>query len=272
MLLSAARVAAQDPPASPTCTTTAIAWVDPAGGTNLGMSDDSTSVVTLPTGMSVMSYGQSYTQLMNSSNGFVRYGSSSGSYYANGSIPATAEPNGIVAAAWDDWNPSAGGSVSWQGQGSAPNRTFVVTWANVPSYNVTGSAVSFQVVFEEGTDAVRLQYLDMLTGSSGYDSGASATAGVDSPTGEYGRLISLNAPNLTDGKAYRCATPVGTAPTITTASLPAGTSGSSYGPLTVVATGGAKACAFSAMARVEKGGARLLWASPELDLEFSAAG
>ena len=233
-----------DPPPPYTCAPVAYEWVAPAVTTPLAMSDDSVAEVALPTGFSFALYGSAVTSVGISSNGFLRAGQVGGSFYTNGSIPDAAEPNGLIAPAWDDWNPAAGGQVVHGVTGTAGSRRFVVSWIGVPHYSPTTSPVTFQAVLEEGTGAIRFAYADMVTGSSLYDGGASATAGVESPDGSWGTLISANSRTLTDGKAFRCSTASGVPPAIAATTYADGTRGTAYAAATS-ATGGNEPYAWS---------------------------
>ncbi|MFM2105587.1 MAG: hypothetical protein RL338_619 [Chloroflexota bacterium] len=223
------------PPPAYVCSAAAFEWIDPSGGTVLTGGDDVSSLRALP--FTFTSYGSPYSSVTISSNGYLRLGSGAATSYTNVAIPSTADPNATIAPAWDDWNPGAGGQVSYRTVGTAPARSFVVTWAGIPHFSLAGSAVSFQAILEEGGDVVRFQYLDMIAGSATYDRGQSATAGVEGPTGEWGTQISNNQAILSDGTAYRCSATVGVPPTIASAVHPDGTTGVAY-ETSVSATGG----------------------------------
>lgn len=216
------------PPAPYVCSSSAIAWVDPTGGTSYALTDDSAAYATIPFGFRY--YGTTFTDMAVSSNGFIRLGGGAASQYANDRIPTAADPNAFIAAFWDDLNPGAGGSVRTKVVGSSPNRTFVVTWSGVPHFSVAGSALSFQIVLEESTGAIVLQYLDATAGSATYDRGASATVGLEDEFGLAGTQISYNSATVSDGSAYRCANdaPAPIAPTISATTFSDGTTGVAY--------------------------------------------
>lgn len=224
-------------PASPAafaCVATTLGWVDPAGGTPLALGDDSAATVTLP--FAVAAYQSTVTTASISSNGFIRLGGGAATAYSNVPIPDVGDPNGIIAAAWDDWNPGAGGTVSHRTIGTSPNRQYVVTWSSVPVYGGGTDTASFQVVLDEA-GGFTLQYLDMVVGSTAQNNGASATAGIESATGQLGTQVSHNQTRLASGSAYRCTDRAEAAPTITTTSLPNAVAGIAYAGA-VQATGG----------------------------------
>ncbi|MFM8998561.1 MAG: S8 family serine peptidase [Actinomycetota bacterium] len=217
------------PPPPYVCATTAIAWIDPTGGTSYALSDDASASFSIPFGFSA--YGTTYTTGSVSSNGYVRLGSGAATAYANVGIPNVADPNMFLAAFWDDLNPaSVSGTVRTRVDGTAPNRRFVASWVNVPHFSVAGSALTFQIVLEEATGDVVFQYLDVIAGSATYDRGASATIGLEDALGETGTQIALNSAVLSDGSAYRCSTSVAPpiAPTIAATTFADGTIGTAY--------------------------------------------
>ena len=215
-----------------------FSWDDPTLGTNLGIaSDDTYKTVSLPFAFTF--FGQSYNSMAVSSNGFLQLGSTSGATaYANTGIPYPGAPNGIVAPFWDDLYPgNPTGAVYARMIGTTPNRRFVVGWVDVPHYSNVGAA-TFEAILYEGTNEIRFQYLDTDFGNTAYNSGASATAGVEGRSGSMGRQHSLNQAVLTNGKAIRCwISSTSSPPTITTSSLADGTTGVSYDQ-TLTATGG----------------------------------
>ena len=178
-----------------------FAWVDAAaGGTRLTLGDDSSAALPLPFAFRL--YSETYSSLSVSSNGYLVLGSGAAVDYQNVPLPTAAAPNGLVAAYWDDLNPGAAGAVWYRTVGSAPNRRLVVSWVGVPHYRAPGP-VSFQVVLEESTGAIVLAYLDTDHGDAGYDHGASATVGVESPDGSLATQFLYNEPRLASYQATR---------------------------------------------------------------------
>jgi subtilisin family serine protease len=218
------------------------AWVDVTGGTKLPpIANDGFTTINLPFPFTF--YGQTHTQAYVSSNGFLTLGSSANaSAWSNAIIPRTATPNGIIAPFWDDLNPTQPGAGIYSGTtGSSPNRVLHLEWFNVPHHPNVG-ATTFEVSLYESTDEIRLRYLDTDFGNATYNSGRSATAGVENQTGTAGTQYSRNQAVLTNGKTIRCSQGGGPPPppppvTITTTSLPGGTVGQPYSQ-SVTASGG----------------------------------
>lgn len=225
------------PPPPYVCTDTPFSWVDATLGTQYVLGDDASVNVNLPFGVSF--YGTNYTTAVISSNGYLRLGSGAAIAHINSTIPMNTDPNGFIAPWWDDLDPSAGGGVWVRTVGSAPNRQYVVSWNGVPHFTGgAGTAVSFQLVLNESTGVVLLQYLDAATGNSANDRGASATVGLEHPSGLRGTQVSYQSGTIADSSAKACSnTPGGTPVFVQTAALPSGTSTVGYSS-TVAAAGG----------------------------------
>ncbi len=225
------------PPQPYACVTTPYAWIDAsAGGTSYALTDDSAATVTIPFAFNF--YGEPVAAAQVASNGFLRLDSGSATAYSNVAIPTAGDPNAFIAAFWDDLNPGLGGSVWTRTVGSAPNRQFVAEWLNVPHFSVASSNLTFEIVLDEATGAITMQWQDALVGSVSYDYGASATVGIENQAGAAGTQLSLNAAALANLTAQRCTNGVAaTPPTVSTTSLPDGTTGSPYAA-TLAAAGG----------------------------------
>ena len=179
----------------------AFAWIDATvEGTNTGLvSDDDSVAVALPFPFNF--YGQSFTSVQISANGYLVFGDGAPRRPTNVAIPNAREPNGLVAPFWDDLDPSAGGSIWYRTTGTPPSRRFVVAWVGVPHFPSIGAA-TFEAVLEEGTNDVRFQYADVQFEDASLDYGASATVGLESPDGVIGRQFSFDQPSL---RAYESA-------------------------------------------------------------------
>lgn len=219
-------------PTNYTCSADTYAWVTASTGTRYSLGDDGQAAVTLP--FTVRSYGTDYTTAVIASNGFLRLGTGAATAYTNTSIPDAGDPNGIIAVWWDDLAQNLGGNIYARTVGTAPNRSYVVSWEGVPHYGNSASTITAQLVLEEATGDVVLQYQDVLTGVVSNDRGASATVGIERSTGYQGTLISYNSASLANLSAYRCTTnAVGIGPS----TLAGGTVGTGYSQ-TLSATGG----------------------------------
>jgi hypothetical protein len=179
-------------------------WVDATLGTEAELNcDDCSLELELPFAFSF--YGQAFTNVRVSSNGYVVFGPGSATSYVNAALPNASVPNGIVAPFWDDLDPSTAGGVWFRTVGAPPDRRFVVAWVGVPHYGAAAEA-TFEVVFEERTHQIYLEYRDVDLGEPTYNGGASATVGVENLEGTVGKQLSYNQVSLTpyeNAKAIR---------------------------------------------------------------------
>src|SRR5919106_2794373 len=233
-----------------TCQDVPFSWVDVTGVPPLSGADGDDTFSTLNVGFQIPFYGQNHGTAYISSNGFLALGSSSGAInYANAAIPTSAVPNGIVAPFWDDLYPGSAGSVHAGVAGSPGSRVLHVEWFNVPHFAGSGTA-TFEVALHEATGEIRMQWLDTDLSDSRWNTGLSATAGVERQDGVVGRQLSFNQPLLTNNRAVSCTfgapppPPPPPVPTIETTSLPDGTVGVAY-TQTLRAAGGTPPYAWS---------------------------
>lgn len=209
-----------DAPAPYRCTAVPYAW-DGSVGMTFAMGDDTAANVGM--GFNFTFYDTDYNRAYVGSNGLLSfvYGTAVTSP-VNYPVPSSVPPNAIVAALWDDLNPAAGGTVTTATVGTYPNRRFVASWNNVRHAYVTGSAVTFQIVLEEATDTIVLQYADTSVGYAAYDRGGSATVGLESADGFFGTQVGYNRAVVGDRTALRCGRGASAAPSIATTGLPTG--------------------------------------------------
>jgi len=111
---------------------------DPAGGTNLSLTDDGSATVALSAGQTVKLYGTSYSQVHINANGNLTFTATDGAYLET---LAAHFNRPRVSGLFDDLNMTQGGTISWK----QLSDRFVVTWQNVAEHTVTGSQNSFQI-------------------------------------------------------------------------------------------------------------------------------
>ncbi|MFZ9628038.1 MAG: S8 family serine peptidase [Ilumatobacteraceae bacterium] len=217
-----------------TCSSVAYSWIDQtSGATQRVLADDAYVAVTLP--FTFPFYGVDQTSVSVSSNGYIRFGTGDATLQLNTTLPNIQDPNNIVAAYWDDLNPPAGGSIWSIVRGTAPSRTFTASWVDVFRLGTTTDPISFQIVLDEATKAVTINYKDTVSAMS--TNGGSATAGVENGDGEMGTQISANKAVLQSGTSYRCSNAPLAPVAVSTSSLPVGTTTAAYST-TLAATGG----------------------------------
>ena len=125
---------------------------DPSSGTTITLSDDDSHTINLTDNQVVSLYGQTYSTVYVSSNGYITLDSAETDY------DETLEEHfshAAVAGLYDDLNPSSGGAVSYE---QLADR-LVVSYVNVPEYNTTNSN-TFQIELYFNGD-IRISYLEI---------------------------------------------------------------------------------------------------------------
>lgn len=204
----------------------------------------------VPFGFTFNFYGMNYTSAGLSTNGFLRFDSSSSSQCCDdhGNIPSTELDVPAIFLMWNDLDPSECGDLYYQTKGSAPSRRFIVEWDSCHNNSPTSSTAckaTFEMILFETTNHILFQYLDTTfsptggtcnsAGSHGGDQGDDASVGIqqDSSVGlEYsedgsrlltaGLAVCFVPPNSSAGPCGALpptATPTTTA-TATATSLP----------------------------------------------------
>ena len=220
-------------PQAYSCAPATFSWIDATAGASIHLYDDDAVISWVP--FEFTFYGKKYNNLAIAANGYVWFNDSRNmSHYWNVEIPNAEAPNNYIAALWDDLDPGLIGSIRVATLGDEPNRRHVISWEGVPMYTSWGDMVSFQMVFDEGTNVITFNYLDVETTNLGNSNGASATVGMEYWKGTAGTLISYNSPSLENETSYRCTdTATLSPPTITNETLANGFVGTSYSaPLT----------------------------------------
>ncbi len=172
-------------------------WFDAtSGGVVVAQGDDTYQYVSLPFAFNF--YGNTYTGLYVSSNGYVSFGSGYSSY-SNGCIPSTSPPNNAIYALWDDLVPTGGSNGNIYAK-QIDSGTFVIEWYQVKQYG--GSYYqTFEIVLRND-QSITLQYQSISnTGST--------TAGVENVTGTLAQQHFCNGTGtpLTNQLAIRYTTP-----------------------------------------------------------------
>lgn len=137
---------------------------DPAGGTDLGLGDDTPASFTLGGGATVNLYGLAYDTLWVGPNGYLTFGAGD-SDYTETFAEHFALPR--VAAVFDDLNPASGGSVSYR---QLADRV-AVTWDAVPEIS-TSNTNTFQIeMFFDGGIRITWLQIDVLDAIAGLSRG-----------------------------------------------------------------------------------------------------
>ncbi|WP_406516244.1 S8 family serine peptidase [Streptomyces sp. NBC_00873] len=152
--------------------------------------------VTLP--FPVPLYGETYNSGWISTNGALSFDAPSSATNVNTPIPHPYRLNAALYPFWDDLivNASSGGVYTGV-IGTAPHRSFVVEWRNVTQWSAQFERFSFSAVIGED-GKISYHYKD-ITGV-GFESGSSATIGVENASGTDAFQYSYDTPGvLSDG-------------------------------------------------------------------------
>jgi gliding motility-associated-like protein len=152
-------------------------------GTVVQLSDDSQSGI-FNIGFTFCFYGSSYTQFRIGSNGWVSLGAGvQPATFATTAIPNAGVniPKNCIMGPWQDWNPSLGGQIRYQVQGTAPCRRLVVSWIGVPMFSCTNLQGTFHIILYESTNVIE----NHIANKPGCNQWANGTAvqGVHNLTG-----------------------------------------------------------------------------------------
>lgn len=146
--------------------------------------------------------GREYSSFTVSDNGFIAVGDADTTGSSSPQMmPDAKTPNGVIAPLWADFD-LAGGSTGG-GQlylGSLSNAAgdvfYIVEWHNAELYEGTGEQYTFQVIITEGTDEIRINYIDVPQLPSVY------SAGVESVDGKIGAQLENIPTGNNIGKGY----------------------------------------------------------------------
>ncbi|MFH2095373.1 MAG: GEVED domain-containing protein [Bacteroidota bacterium] len=147
-------------------------------GTNIVLPiDDRFCDVYIPMAFPLCYDGYQFTNLLVSSNGYLIFDPISCSTnlpttnaapntYSGWSITAavpnlTNAPRNSIMGPWHDIDPAQGGIISYGVLGTAPNRRFIVTWANAPLFSSScGQIISQQIKLYEANNNIEIHIMD----------------------------------------------------------------------------------------------------------------
>jgi hypothetical protein len=139
----------------------------------------------LPIGFPFKFFCIDYKNFYISSNGFISFTAGTGHGCCAGQVlPNAAAPNNLVALAWEDLDPSSGGTITYQTLGVAPNRILVVSFSNVRHKGGgSGHPVTGQIHLYETTNRIEVHLASMPGPGSGNNA---HTVGIENATGTRG--------------------------------------------------------------------------------------
>ncbi len=148
-----------------------------------GPMDDETYSGAIPLGFGFNFYGNRYTNIYVSSNGWASFTPPTSSTFSRAAIPATGTPNNLIAMWWADLDPGSAGTVTYETTGTAPNRKFILTFDGVDYYTFSGAPEpsTFQLVLTETANTADIHCTSCTNGG-----GSTRTQGVENATGTAG--------------------------------------------------------------------------------------
>ncbi|GBL34776.1 hyalin [Filimonas sp.] len=166
-----------------------------AGGTATAIAlDDDELSGAISIGFSFLFYGNSYTQLYISSNGFISFDPAVGNSYNAQLIPDASSPNNLIAGFWQDLDPWYGGTITYQTKGSAPNRRMLVTFTNINHYGGS-NPVTFQIKLYEATGIIEIHSLSCPSFGGNHTQGIENANGTIALTASGRNLATFSPSN-----------------------------------------------------------------------------
>ncbi len=165
-----------------------------------------------PIGFSFKFYGNTYTNMVISSNGYVTFNASDANGYSDWDIPPSGGihtnvncENSVLGIYSDIYIP-AGGTVTYGTAGVAPNRKCVINFCNCHMFSCTSQYCTFQIILYETSNIAEV-HIAHKTVCSSWNSGAgiegvenaSATAGTPAPGRNYPGTWSVS---VADGRRF----------------------------------------------------------------------
>lgn len=149
---------------SSTYTMTSIPYAALSGGTPVSPTsgDDAvSSAITLPFNFAF--FGNYYNTIFIYTNGFVQFGTSTGSTTVYGQmLPNPVAPNNVIGGVWEDLNAGVG-AITYFTVGTSPNQVFVVDFNNVPYFSASGNT-KFQIQLYESSNVVEVHVFENSNG------------------------------------------------------------------------------------------------------------
>jgi len=103
-------------------------------------------------------FGNNYTQFYVGSNGWIGFSPNQTTGYVAQYIPNASSPMNAILADWEDLYPGAS-NIRYVTLGTAPNRSLVVSFNQVPHYGCNQNLHTFQFVLYETTGVIDINYL-----------------------------------------------------------------------------------------------------------------
>ncbi len=140
-------------------------YPDPyGGGFSVGQLYDDNHSDTIDIGFPFCFFGDTVTQAVVSSNGYITFDLSMANSYSpyliDDSIPNPNLPLFSIMAPWQDMNPGMGGEITYETFGVPPYRRFVVSYDSIFMYSCNSIPFTYQVALYESTNFIDINIED----------------------------------------------------------------------------------------------------------------
>lgn len=153
-------------------------------GASVSLGDDQVSSSSFPIGFNFQFFCNTYSNFYIGSNGFITFSSSQSQGCCSGQVlPNSASPNNLITLTWTDWDPSAGGSITYTTVGVSPNRKLLVNFIGVPHF-FSGNPMTAQLQLHETSNIIEIHTTTMVPNSNGH------TMGIEDLTGANAYVVS----------------------------------------------------------------------------------
>lgn len=183
-------------------------------GTRLSfIHNDQVKLVDLPASFGPLRYyGNRYTQISISADGWIAAGCDTIRYYRNTSIPSAEGPAGFIALNFDDLYPNNSGSGGVYYYHDILNHRFIIEYDSVPYYEPRSVVDKFELIIYDTTIASFSGDNILVTQYQTANRYSSSTIGIEDPSETIGIQYLCNgiyhpgAANLTSGRAIKYST------------------------------------------------------------------
>jgi gliding motility-associated-like protein len=149
----------------------------------------------IPIGFNFCFYGNVYTQLLISSNGYLTFsgtpgGGSPWSLGGAGTLPGVGLPLNSIFSSYQDLYPPSGGTITYYTTGSLPYRKFIVNFNNIPYFTTSSCPGNFftgQFVLYETSNVIETYTLSKPS-CAAWNSGL-AVHGIQNSTGTVATAV-----------------------------------------------------------------------------------
>jgi len=124
-------------------------------------------------------FGVTYSTFYISSNGFISFQNTANGCCSGQFIPNTGQPNNMIAAFYEDYDPPEGGSIRYQTLGTSPNRMLVVEFNGVYPWNGPPKTPStWQLKIKECSNEIDIACLSCNSDGGAHTQGVENAAGT----------------------------------------------------------------------------------------------